>query len=160
MKTVYVETSIVSYLTARPARDLLAAAWQNATSRWWETQRPRFELFTSQLVVDESNEGHPEAARRRLDALADIPQLSMPDPVADLAVALLTEGALPQTATDDALHVAVCAYHGVDYLLTWNCRHIANAEMKPLMRSVCTVHGYTCPEICTPLELMGEEYER
>jgi predicted nucleic acid-binding protein len=159
MKTVYIETSIISYLTARPARDLLAAAWQTATSRWWETQRQRFELFTSQLVVDESKEGHPEAARRRLDALAGIPQLSMPDPVADLAVALLTEGALPQTATDDALHVAVCAYHGVDYLLTWNCRHIDNAEMKPLMRSVCAVHGYTCPEICTPLELMGGEDE-
>lgn len=159
MKTVYIETSIVSYLTARPARDLLAAAWQNATSLWWETQRQRFELFTSQLVVDESNEGQPEAARRRLDALAKIPQLSMPDPVTDLAVALLTDGALPQTATDDAVHVAVCAYHGVDYLLTWNCRHIDNAEKKPLMRSVCAVHGYTCPEICTPLELMGVEDE-
>ena len=159
MKTVYIETSIVSYLTARPARDLLAAAWQNATSRWWETQRPRFELFTSQLVVDEANEGNPEAARRRLDALVNIPQLTMPDPVTALAVALLTEGALPQTATDDALHVAVCAYHGVDYLLTWNCRHIDNAEMKPLMRSVCAIHGYTCPEICTPLGLMGEENE-
>jgi len=159
MRTVYIETSIVSYLTARSARDLLAAAWQNATSRWWETQRQRFELFTSQLVVDESNEGHPEAARRRLDALAEIPQLSMPDPVTDLAVALLAEGALPQTAADDALHVAVCAYHGVDYLLTWNCRHIDNAEMKPLMRNVCAVHGYACPEICTPLELMGEDHE-
>ena len=160
MRTVYIETSIVSYLTALPARDLRAAAWQNATNQWWETQRQRFELFTSQLVVDESTEGHPEAARRRLDALAEIAQLSMPDRVTDLAVALLTEGALPQTATDDALHVAVCAYHGVDYLLTWNCRHIDNAEMKPLMRSVCAVHGYTCPEICTPLELMGEENER
>ena len=159
MKTVYIETTIVSYLTARPARDLMAAAWQNATSRWWDTQRQRFELFTSQLVIAESDEGHPEAARRRLDVLAEIPQLSMPDPVTALALALLTEGALPQAATDDAFHVAVCAYHGVDYLLTWNCRHIDNAEMKPLMRSVCTVHGYTCPEICTPLELMGEENE-
>ena len=159
MKTVYIETTIVSYLTARPARDLMAAAWQNATSRWWDTQRQRFELFTSQLVLDESNEGHPEAARRRLGVLSEIPQLSMPDPVTALALALLTEGALPQAATDDAFHVAVCAYHGVDYLLTWNCRHIDNAEMKPLMRSVCAVHGYTCPEICTPLELMGEENE-
>lgn len=159
MKTVYIETSIVSYLTARPARDLLAAAWQNATSRWWETQRQRFELFTSQLVVDEANEGHPEAAQRRRETLASLPQLSMPDAVTELAIALLAEGALPQKATDDAFHVAVCAYHGIDYLLTWNCRHIANAEMKPLMRSVCAVHGYACPEICTPLELMGEDDE-
>jgi predicted nucleic acid-binding protein len=159
MKTVYIETSIVSYLTALPARDLLAAAWQSASSRWWETQRQRFALFTSQLVVAEAGEGHPEAAQRRLHALADIPNLSMPDPVSDLAAALLTGGALPRKATDDALHVAVCAYHGVDYLLTWNCRHIDNAEMKPLMRSVCAVHGYACPEICTPLELMGEDDE-
>ncbi|MCX7012310.1 MAG: type II toxin-antitoxin system VapC family toxin [Candidatus Sumerlaeota bacterium] len=159
MKTVYIETSIVSYLTALPARDLLAAAWQNATSRWWETRRQYFELFTSQLVLDEAAEGHPEAAERRLRGLAGIPHLPMPDAVIALASALLKEGALPGKVTDDALHVAVAAYHGVDYLLTWNCRHIDNAEMKPLIRSVCAVQGYGCPEICTPLELMGEEDE-
>ena len=159
MKTVYIETSIISYLTARPARDLLAAAWQNATSRWWQARRLQFELFTSQLVIDEASEGHPEAVQRRLEALAGIPHLPMPDPVTDLTTVLLAKGALSQKATDDALHLAVCAYHGVDYLLTWNCRHLDNAEMKPLMRSVCALHGYTCPEICTPLELMGEDYE-
>ena len=160
MKTVYIETSIVSYLTALPARDLLVAAWQNATSHWWQTRRAQFELFTSQLVIDEASQGHPDAAMRRLRILTDIPHLPMPDSVTDLAAALLREGALPDKATDDALHVAIAAYHGVDYLLTWNCRHIDNAEMKPLMRSVCAVHGYTCPEICTPLELMGENNER
>ncbi|HRU05506.1 MAG TPA: type II toxin-antitoxin system VapC family toxin [Candidatus Brocadiia bacterium] len=160
MKTVYIETSVVSYLTALPARDLLAAAWQNATFHWWQVQRPRFELFTSQLVLDEAAQGHPEAAGRRLDSLAGIPLLPMPDPVTELATALLREGALPDKATDDALHVAVAAYHGVDYLLTWNCRHIDNAEMKPVMRSVCAVMGHTCPEICTPLELMGSGDER
>ena len=159
MQTIYIETSIVSYLTALPARDLIAAAWQSATISWWETQRQRFELFTSQLVIGEAGQGHPEAAQRRLQRLAEIPHLPMPDSVTNLAGALLDEGALPEKATDDALHVAVSAYHGVDYLLTWNCRHIDNAEMKPRMRSVCSVHGYTCPEICTPLELMGEDDE-
>ena len=159
MKTVYIETSIVSYLTALPARDLLAAAWQNATSRWWETQRGRFDLFTSELVIDEARRGDSEAASRRLDVLEGIPHLVIPDPVTDLAAVLLAQGALPEKAMDDALHVAVSAYHGVDYLLTWNCRHLDNAEMKPLMRSICLVHGYSCPEICTPLELMGEGYE-
>ncbi len=159
METVYIETSVVSYLTALPARDLLAAAWQNATDRWWEMRRQRFELVTSQLVIDEATEGHPEAARRRLDALAGLPHLSMPDPVIELATVLLAEGALPEKATDDAVHLAVCAYHAVDYLLTWNCRHLDNAEMKPLMRAVCAVQGYKCPEICTPLELMGEDDE-
>lgn len=157
MKTVYIETSILSYLTARPARDLLAAAWQNATSGWWETQRSRFELYTSQVVVEEANEGDADAAKRRLAALEGIPHLTMPDGVTELAESLLAEGALPQKAADDALRVAVAAYHGVDYLLTWNCRHIDNAEKKPLIRSVCAVSGYTCPEICTPLELMGDE---
>ena len=159
MKTVYIETSIVSYLTARPARDLLAAAWQNATSRWWEARRLEFELFTSQLVVDEASEGHPDAAERRLRTLSGLPHLPMPNPVTDLASVLLAEGALPEKAADDALHLAVCAYHGIDYLLTWNCRHLDNAEMKPVMRSVCAVHGYACSEICTPLELMGEDDE-
>jgi hypothetical protein len=103
MKTVYIETSVVSYLTALPTRDLLAAAWQNATSRWWEGQRQCFELVTSQLVIDEAGKGHPEAAKRRLQRLADMPHLSMPDAVTDLAKALIQEGALPKKATDDAL---------------------------------------------------------
>jgi len=155
MKTVYIETSIVSYLTARPARDLLAAAWQNATTRWWDTQRRQFELFTSQLVIEEASLGDEEMASRRLDVLTPLPHLSMPAEVTELAGYLLADGALPHAATDDALHVAVSAYHGIDYLLTWNCRHIDNAQTKPIMRSVCAIHGYTCPEICTPLELMG-----
>jgi predicted nucleic acid-binding protein len=159
VKTVYVETSVVSYLTALPARDLLVAAWQSATHHWWRTRRSAFELCTSQLVLDEATAGHPEAAERRLRCLADIPILPIADAASDLAVSLLKEGALPEKAADDALHLAIAAYHGVDYLLTWNCRHLDNAEMKPVMRSVCTIRGYACPEICTPLELMGDEHE-
>ena len=156
MPTVYIETSIVSYLTARPTNDRLAAAWQDATCRWWETQRRRFELFTSSAVVEEAEAGHPEAAARRLAALNGLLRLNVHDDAVALAEKLLAEGALPRRAIDDALHVAISAYHGMDYLLTWNCRHIDNAELKPIMRSVCAVHGYVCPEICTPLELMGQ----
>lgn len=159
MKTVYIETSLVSYLTALPARDLLAAAWQSATLEWWQTQRKRFELFTSQLVLDEAAAGHPDAADRRLLSLKNIPILPLTEAATDLAELFLNEGALPHKASDDALHLALAAYHNVDYLLTWNCRHLDNAEMKPVMRGVCAVHGYTCPEICTPLELMGDDYE-
>jgi len=157
MKTVYIETSIVSYLTARPARDLIAAAWQTATSSWWTTQRLRFELYTSQLVVEEAEQGDPDAAGRRLAVLAQLPHLAITDEVTELALALLRTGALPHAATGDAMHVALAAYHEVDYLLTWNCRHIDNAEMKPLIRSVCINNGYQYPEICTPLELMGDQ---
>ncbi len=119
----------------------------------------RFDLYISQLVLEEAAQGNPAAAQRRLRCLNDLPHLPMPDPVLDLATTLLNEGALPKSATADAVHVAVAAYHGVDYLLTWNCRHIDNAEMKPVIRSVCAVKGYVCPEICTPLELMGDDHE-
>jgi hypothetical protein len=161
MKTVYIETSIVSYLTARPSRSILAAAWQQSTEDWWTFQRSRFELFTSELVVKEAEQGDTEAAQRRIAALAGIQQLAITDEVSSLAANLLDEGALPSIAADDAMHVAVAAYHGVDYLLTWNCRHIDNAEKKPVIRSVCASKGFPCPEICTPMELMGDtENER
>ncbi|WP_446010828.1 type II toxin-antitoxin system VapC family toxin [Candidatus Electrothrix sp.] len=155
IKTVYIETSIVSYLTARPTNDLLAAAWQKITSDWWYTQRSRFILYTSGVVTEEAGRGNPEAAARRLNALSDIQLLAIPEAVVTLSKALLKESALPAKALDDSLHIAIAAVHGVDYLLTWNCRHIDNAETKPVMRKVCAAHGYACAEICTPQELMG-----
>ena len=112
MKTVYIETSVVSYLTALPARDLLVAAWQSATLQWWQNRRADFELCTSQLVLDEASSGHPEAAERRRHRLASIPILPITNAVSDLAVSLLKEGALPEKAADDALHLAIAAYHG------------------------------------------------
>jgi hypothetical protein len=154
-KTVYIETSIVSYLTARPTSDLLAAAWQKTTVDWWDTQRNRFDLYTSDVTVEEAGRGTPEAATRRLEALSGIPLLIITEAVVALSKALIQEGALPAKALDDSLHIAVSAVHGVDYLLTWNFRHIDNAETKPIIRSICTIHGYTSPEICTPQELMG-----
>lgn len=160
MKTLYVETSVISYLTALPARDLIVAAWQSATHQWWRNRRTGFELCTSQLVLDEASAGHPDAAARRIQMLSGLPILPITDTASELAVSLLKEGAMPEKAADDALHLAIAAYHGVDYLLTWNCRHLDNAEMKPVMRSVCAIRGYACPEICTPLELMGDEHER
>ena len=154
-KMVYIETLIVSYLTARPTSDLLAAAWQKTTVDWWDTQRNRFDLYTSDVTVEEAGRGDPEAATRRLETLSGIPILPITEAVLALSKALLQERALPTKALDDSLHIAVSAVHGVDYLLTWNFRHLDNAETKPIIRSVCTIHGYTSPEICTPQELMG-----
>lgn len=154
-KAVYIETSVVSYLTSRPSRDVRASAWQQLTWQWWEEARPSYELFTSELVVAEASGGDPDAARRRLDALSAIPELPIDREVQRLAEALIADGGIPGTAQADALHVAVAAIHGIDYLLTWNCRHIDNAALKPAMRSVCAVAGYTCPEICTPMELLA-----
>jgi hypothetical protein len=154
-KTVYIKTSIISYLTARPSGDLLAAARQKATIDWWETQRQRFGLFVSDLVIEEAGRGEEAAVARRLGALAGIPLLAVTDEVTGLSALLVEAGALPRKAIGDSLHIAVAAVHGIDHLLTWNYRHIDNAERKPIIRKVCLDAGYGYPEICTPGELMG-----
>ena len=157
-KTVYIETSIASYLTGRPTRDLLVAAMQQITLEWWNIQRHKFDVYVSELVVDEIRLGDADAAKRRLASLQGIASLATTDETVALAKKLIGEGAIPDKATDDAMHVALAAVHGVDYLLTWNCRHIDNAESKPLIRRSCAVAGHPCPEICNPRELMGGEY--
>ena len=154
-KTVYIETSVVSYLTARATSNLLAAAWQTATAEWWDMHRPRFELRTSTLTIEEAERGHQEAAARRLEALDGIAMLPITEAAVTFADTLIRRRALPANAQNDAIHIAVSAVHGVDYLLTWNFRHLANAETRPLVREVCEQQGYASPEICTPSELMG-----
>lgn len=155
MKTVYIETSVVSYLTARPSSSLLAAAWQAATVDWWEVHRLRFNVCTSALTIEEAGRGHPEAAERRVDALKGIATLPITQAVVEVTDALIQGRALPAGAQNDAVHIAVSAVHRIDYLLTWNFRHLANAEARPIIRRVCEAYGYVGPEICTPSELIG-----
>jgi predicted nucleic acid-binding protein len=159
MRTVYIETSIVSYLTSRPSRDIRVAAWQQITTQWWERERSKYELFTSELVIAEAGGGDAAAARKRLDQLMDIPVLTVDDATKRLAAQLIEDGGVPSEAQADALHIAISSVQGLDYLLTWNCRHIDNAATKPLVRSICAIVGYRCPEICTPLELLSEEHD-
>ena len=154
-KKVYIETSIVSYLTARPSNDLLAAAWQKVTVDWWDTQRHRFDLFVSDIVIEEAGKGSNMAAERRVEALSGIPILAITEEVVSFSETLIQKGAVPRKAIGDSLHIAVAAVHGVDYLLTWNYRHIDNAEAKPVIRRICQGSNYGYPEICTPQELMG-----
>ena len=157
MRTVYIETSVVSYLTSRPSRDIRVAAWQEITTQWWEQERSKYELFTSELVIAESGGGDEDAARKRLEQLQDIPALAIDDATKQFAARLIQDGGVPSEAQADALHIAIASIHGLDFLLTWNCRHIDNAATKPLIRSICAIVGYPCPEICTPLELLSEE---
>ena len=145
----------LSYLTARPSSDLLAAAWQKATIDWWDTQKSRFDLFVSSIVIEEAERGDDIAVARRLKALAGFPLLAITDEVISFSEALIREGALLKKAIGDSLHIALSAVHGIDYLLTWNYRHIDNAETKPIFRRVCLSNRYKYPEICTPQELMG-----
>lgn len=154
-KSVYIETSIISYLTAKPSSDLLAAAWQKITIDWWDTQRDRFDLFASEIVIEEAGKGDDIAAKRRLNALTEIPLLSVTDEVLLFSETIIRAGAIPKKAIGDSLHIALSAVHGVDYLLTWNYRHIDNAETKPLIRRICEKNKYLYPEICTPQEFMG-----
>ncbi|MBN1515709.1 type II toxin-antitoxin system VapC family toxin [Candidatus Sumerlaeota bacterium] len=156
-KSVYIESSIPSYLTARLSRDIRTAGWQQVTMQWWDECRCEYDLFTSELVIAEISAGDEEAVERRLRAMDGINELPIDDAVETLAEELIKRGALPNTAQADAIHISVAAIQEIDYLLTWNCRHINNAAMKPAMRTACADLGCCCPEICTPLELLGKE---
>ena len=146
---------MISYLVSRPSRDLVVAAHQQITRQWWEERRESFQLYVSQMVIQEAGSGDPAAAQRRLGELAGIPLLGLTDEAQALARELVENGALPKQAVEDALHIALATVHGMDYLLTWNCRHIANAQMREAVVSVCMMRGYEPPVICTPEELMG-----
>lgn len=150
---VYLETSFIGYLTSRPNRDLIVAGHQQLTHEWWEDQRQHFELCISQLVLQEAGSGDPDAAQERLDVLKGIQVLDITQDAINLAQELLSHGALPEKAGNDALHIAIAAVQHIPYLLTWNCKHIANATMRPVIQLVCEQRGLRMPILCTPDEL-------
>ena len=152
--SVYIETSIVSYLTSRPSRDVVTAAHQQLTLDWWNHIRPGFTTFVSEVVVQEALLGDAESARLRLAAIEGVPLLEISDNARALAKALIAHLAIPPVAAVDALHVAIAADNGIDYLLTWNCKHIANAKTRNLIEHCLRSRGYDPPVLCTPEELM------
>jgi len=153
---VYLETTIPSYLTAWSSRDVVMAGHQQTTREWWETRRPDFDVFASQFVIDEASLGDSDAANRRLEILADVPLLEPSDDVYQLADKLVNRVPLPAKAAADSLHIAIATVNGMDYLLTWNCAHIANAALRASIEKVCRDAGYEPPVICTPEELLKE----
>jgi predicted nucleic acid-binding protein len=154
---VYIETTIPSYLVGRQSRDLLVAAHQEITRDWWESRRTQFDLYISELVLQEVRAGDAALATRRLEFLTGLPILSIGSEILKLAEKLVTEVPIPQKAAVDAAHIAVATVYGCEYLLTWNCRHIANAELHRAIRRVVEQYGYEVPSLCTPEELMGEQ---
>jgi len=150
---VYLETTIPSYLTALPSRDLVVAAHQQITREWWQG-RERFELFISQIVLREASGGDAEAASRRMELVQGISVLEVTDEASVLAEELVRRGALPESAAVDALHISVAVVNGLDYILTWNCTHIANATIRGDIERICRSKEYEPPAICTPEELM------
>ena len=152
--TLYIEITIVSYLAAYNSRDLVMAARQQTTRDWWEKRRKGFDLFVSRLVWQEAASGDPEAAGRRLKVLRPLRWLQMNKDDIVVAKALVTSGPVPRNAADDALHIGLAAAHGMHFLLTWNFTHINNAATEEEIKNVCERHGFHCPVICTPDELM------
>jgi predicted nucleic acid-binding protein len=160
MESVYIETSVVSYLVARPSARRVAHQWHVWTKDWWRLRRPFFECVISEEVLREAAAGNPKASRQRLDALSTLTGLRRTQAVDDLAEAFLSAGAMPAKAKADAVHLAVATAHRVDYLLTWNLKHLANAQIWLRLRPLAEQRGYRMPMVCRPLQLMGEiEYE-
>jgi predicted nucleic acid-binding protein len=153
---VYVETSVISYLMARPSRDLISLAHQELTRAWWSRADSEFDLYASRLVVAEAQLGDPAAAAARLEVLDPMVLLAETPESRGLARKLLVAGGLPDKAAADALHIGVATVHGMDYLVTWNCKHIANARMVRFVTETCRAAGFEPPVICTPEELMEE----
>jgi hypothetical protein len=154
-RRVYLETTIISYLTARPSRSVLSAAHQQITVDWWTRRRHDFDLLVSELVLREAEAGDPEAARRRLEILAGLPRLTLTKEAIELAADFLRKGLLPEKAAEDGMHIAIATAHDVDYLLTWNCAHIANPEIQERLAKFLYERGLVLPFICTPEELLG-----
>ena len=152
---VYLETTIPSYLTAWSSRDLIKAAHQQITREWWQ-DRARFDLYISQLVLREASGGDADAAGLRLETLKGIPVLAVSSAASTLAQQLVQHGPLPEKAGADALHIGIATVNGMDYLLTWNCTHIANATTRHRIEEICRASGYQPPILCTPEELMEE----
>lgn len=151
---VYIETTIVSYLAARPSRDLIVAGHQQITHEWWQTSRHNFAVVSSQLVVREAGAGDPEAAETRRAFLAGLILVEITEEALTLAQHLLQTKAIPKDFPEDALHVAVAVVNGIEYLLTWNYKHLANASMRSKIETTCREFGYEAAIICTPEELM------
>jgi predicted nucleic acid-binding protein len=154
-ETVYIETSILGYLTARSTKNLILAGNIETTRDWWNLRRNTFRLYISQLVLDEICQGDAEIAAQRLEAVNDLPLLEVTETVEDLATQFIMRTNLPSKASDDAIHIALATVNALDYLLTWNCKHIANAQIQRKLLEISLGFGYTLPIICTPYELMG-----
>lgn len=153
-ETVYVETSIFGYLSARSTTNLILAANVKVTQDWWDICRNSFDIYASELVEDEAARGDETIANLRLDLLKSIMYLDITEKAIELAKAFLEQSNLPLKASNDTLHIALATVYGLDYLLTWNCKHMANAQIQKKLSQISFKLGYDLPVICTPYELM------
>lgn len=158
-ETVYIETSILGHLTARPTDNLILAASIKVTQDWWNDRAGLFSLYASEIVEDEAAKGDREMAAQRLNLLRSLPFLELTEEALELAQAFLERSNLPPKASNDAIHMALATVYKLDYLLTWNCKHMANAQIQRKLSRICSELGYSLPVICTPYELIGYNLE-
>ena len=156
---IYIESTIPSYVVARPARDLLQAARQQLTRDWWDLRRGEHELFISHIVLDEVTGGDPEMAKERVRLITEITLLDLTENARDLTKTIIGSRLLPAQANRDAAHIALATVHRMDMLLTWNCRHIANAAIRARLRKLAESAGFDLPVICTPEEMLENSNE-
>lgn len=152
---IYLETTVVSYYTSKPSRDIIVLAHQEITREWWPKAVNRFDIFISEAVIEEDSAGDQEAARKRIEELKKFPHLQLNDKVEQMAQVYIDKLDIPQKAYRDAIHLAVASVHNVEYLVTWNCAHLANAEIIRKLIKINESFGLSTPLICTPEELMG-----
>lgn len=155
LPSVYLETSVISYLVARPSKNPRVASNQELTHRWWQTSRHHFELYASAVVLGEAQRGDVIVAAARVAIVQELRLAQVTREALDLAAALVAGAGVPRKANEDALHISIAATNGLDYLLTWNCTHIANAATIPRVNAICRRHGFEPPLIYTPQEFMG-----
>jgi hypothetical protein len=157
MKSVYIESSVISYITARPSRDVVTSARQTVTLEWWEEYKDLFESFISDLVIEEISSGDLLAAKRRLSVIKKIPVLETTKNATKLAKKLITENVVPESSAEDALHISIAAVQKIDFLLTWNFKHINNAYTRDKIAKVIMQWNYSCPVLCSPEELINDK---
>lgn len=153
-QSVYIETTVVSYLTARPSRDLIVAAHQQVTEEWWENTLSLLDPFVSPIVIEELSRGDEASAKLRLEKIVRFPVLEITNEVRDLAELYFKRIPIPDKARGDAFHLAVATYHGMDFLVSWNFTHILSARVRAVIQDINTIRGISTPIICTPEELM------
>ncbi len=152
---IYIETSVISYLTSRTSRDLVTAARQQLTTEWWETKRKQYVLFVSQPVISEASDGDQKAAQKRLSAIKKVPLLDVTEEAVSFAKFLVDEVPFPENAALDALHIAIACAHEMEFILTWNFKHIANATIRSKLEVLAHSKNFKLPVICTPEELLS-----
>ena len=153
-QSVYIESTVISYLIARPSRDLIVAGHQQLTREWWDFALPKLDPFISQFVINEISLGDPVASKSRIKIASDFPLLEMKPGIASLADQYFRAIRIPEKAKSDAFHLAIAAWHGLDYMVSWNCTHIASGRVRAIVEQINAKNNFATPTICTPEELM------